>query len=243
MNFVKRLSAPSKDNRYYYRDNVFYNSGYGMPNCTCYAWGRFYELTGMKPKLCTRNAEEWYKFNDGYKRGSTPKLGAIAVWSKGVVGNSRDGGGHVSVVEEIYSDGSILTSNSAYHGSKFYTAKVPKGYKMSNYKFEGFIYLPTDSSNNKIKDLQIALNKSGANLEVDGIIGIKTSNAIKKYFYKSSVVKWVQENLNSLGYNSGVVDGVRGKNTKSAIKKYQSENGLKVDGIAGIDTIKSICNK
>ena len=145
--YVKRTTAPSKDNKYYYSDNIFYQCGYGMPNCTAYAWGRWYELLGTKPKLYTGNAETWYPKGtayDGYKRGQTPKLGAVACWAKGVAGKASDGAGHVAIVEEIYSDGSILTSNSAYKGTNFYTKKLAKGYKVNGYTFQGFIYLPIE---------------------------------------------------------------------------------------------------
>lgn len=143
--FVERTTAPSKSSKYYYSDNIFYTSGYGLPNCTCYAWGRFYELSGQKPKLCTRNAENWYNYTeDGYKRGKTPKLGAVIVWSKGVIGKGGDGAGHVAIVEKIYDDGSILTSNSAYSGTLFYTKKISNTYALSGYNFEGFIYNPVE---------------------------------------------------------------------------------------------------
>ena len=147
--FVKRTVAPEKDNSFYCADNIFYKCGYGMPNCTAYAWGRFYELTEEKPKLSTANAERWYEKDDGYKRGQTPKLGAIACWSKGVVGNGSDGAGHVAVVEEIYDDGSILTSNSAWKGTNFYTKKISKGYKLNGYDFQGFIYNPIEFEEEK----------------------------------------------------------------------------------------------
>lgn len=243
MEYKKRLTVPSKNNKYYYSNNVFYKSGYGMPNCTCYAWGRFYEITKTKPKLCTMNAEEWYKYNDGYKRGNTPKLGAIAVWSMGKVGNSRDGAGHVAVVEEIYSDGSFLTSNSAYRSTMFYTKKIGKYKKLYNYKFLGFIYPPIEFDINKIKELQSSLNLYNSKLVVDGIIGNKTTKAIKKHYNKKYIIMWVQKNLNNLGYNAGTIDGISGKNTKKAVRKYQSDNKLTVDGVAGVNTIKSICNK
>ena len=43
--FSPRLSAPSSSNKYYYSNlNVFYKYGYGMPNCTAYAYGRAYEI-------------------------------------------------------------------------------------------------------------------------------------------------------------------------------------------------------
>lgn len=243
--FEKRTTAPSKNSKYYYSDNIFYKCGYGMPNCTCYAWGRFYELSGKTPKLCTANAENWYKYKDGYARGKTPKLGAVIVWAKGVVGNSKDGAGHVAVVEEIYSDGSILTSNSAYNSTNFYTKKIPNTYKLNGYKFQGFIYNPVEFKQevNRVMTLQASLNKCGASLVIDGIIGSKTEKAIKKYYKKSHVIKWVQINLNELGYNCGTADGISGSKTKSGVKAYQKAKKLTADGIAGIKTIKSICNE
>lgn len=54
--FVPRTSAPTSDNSYYYGLNPFYKSGYGMPNCTAYAYGRAYEILGSKPNLSTGNA-------------------------------------------------------------------------------------------------------------------------------------------------------------------------------------------
>ena len=60
--FVKRTTAPEESNSYYYANNPFYQSGYGLPNCTCYAWGRFYELTGERPKLSTSDAENWFGY-------------------------------------------------------------------------------------------------------------------------------------------------------------------------------------
>lgn len=243
MEYKKRLTVPSKNNKYYYSNNVFYKSGYGMPNCTCYAWGRFYEITRIKPKLCTMNAENWYKYKDGYERGNIPKLGAIAVWSMGKIGNNKDGSGHVAVVEEIYSDGSFLTSNSAYKSTMFYTKKIGKDKRLYNYKFLGFIYPPIEFNTNKIKELQSSLNLYNSKLIVDGIIGYKTTNAIKKHYNKKYIIMWVQKNLNNLGYNAGTIDGISGKNTKKAVRKYQSDNKLTVDGIAGVSTIKSICKK
>lgn len=87
------------------------------------------------------NAELWYPYTmDGYQRGQTPKLGAVICW------HSTKSGGHVAIVEEIYPDGSINTSNSAYSGSYFYMKKLsPRNnyYMGSAYTFQGFIYNPT----------------------------------------------------------------------------------------------------
>lgn len=115
--FSPRLSAPSSSNKYYYSNlNVFYKYGYGMPNCTAYAYGRAYEILGSEPKLSWNNAEQWYDYNKSngyYKYGQTPKVGAIACWSY------NGGGGHVAVVEKV-ENGQITFSNSAWSGKKFY---------------------------------------------------------------------------------------------------------------------------
>ena len=142
-NFIPRTTAPTSDNRYYYADNPFYKAGYGMPNCTCYAWGRFYELCGEKPRLSLGNPENWYNYNDGYERGKTPRLGAIALWAKGQVGNSSDGAGHAAIVEQVNPDGSIVTSNSAWKSTNFYMKAYDNTYyNGSAFTFLGFIYNP-----------------------------------------------------------------------------------------------------
>lgn len=145
-NFTPRTTAPSEDNAYYYANNPFEQSGYGLPNCTCYAWGRFYEISGERPTLSTRNAENWWGYNDGYKRGSVPKLGAVICWRKGAAGNSSDGAGHVAIVEAINDDGSIVTSESGWNASRvFWTTTRPNNGnwgQSSAYTFQGFIYNP-----------------------------------------------------------------------------------------------------
>lgn len=145
--FSPRLSAPSSSNKYYYSNlNVFYKYGYGMPNCTAYAYGRAYEILGTEPKLSWNNAEQWYGYNMAngyYKYGQTPKVGAIACWAY------SGGGGHVAVVEKI-ENGVITLSNSAYSGTNFYlsTANVsdPNVGGNSWWNFQGYIYLGDFSS-------------------------------------------------------------------------------------------------
>lgn len=91
--------------------------------------------------LSRGNAEIWYSNTiDGYERGQTPKLGAVICWY------STQSGGHVAIVEKINQDGSILCSNSAYGGSRFYTNTLtpPNYYMGSAYTFQGFIYNPTE---------------------------------------------------------------------------------------------------
>lgn len=140
---------------YYYSLNPFYNAGYGMPNCTAYAWGRFWEESdpdrtyANPPTLSTGNAEDWYGYTaDGYRRGSTPQLGAVACWADG----PYSGDGHVAIVEQINLDGSIVTSNSAWGGSFFYTQTLypPNYLPATGYVFQGFIYNPDAGGNSWI---------------------------------------------------------------------------------------------
>ena len=142
--FVKRTTAPETSDFHYYEANPFYQSGYGMPNCTAYAWGRFYELSGEIPTLSLGDAENWYNYSDGYARGRTPRLGAVIVWAKGTVGDDSDGSGHVAIVEQINADGSIVTSNSAWNSTLFYMQDIGNDYSLSGYSFLGFIYNPVD---------------------------------------------------------------------------------------------------
>lgn len=140
--FSARTTMPTSDNAYYYSGNPFYKGGYGLPNCTCYAFGRAWEVTGQYPKLSTGDAGSWYgynKSNNYYAYGSTPKAGAIACWS-----------GHVAFVESVNSDGTINFSESNWRGRKnpeykfrYLTNKNPYSYTSG---FQGYIYVVSDAS-------------------------------------------------------------------------------------------------
>jgi len=51
-----------------------------------------------------------------------------------------------------------------------------------------------------------------------------------------SGVKWLQWQLNYLGYNCGTVDGVFGNNTCIQVKAFQVAKDLEADGIVGAKT-------
>lgn len=154
--FVPRLSAPSAADKHWIKSTkgglsvcIEISGGSVLPNCVGYAWGRFYELIGEKPRLANLNAEDWYgNTADGYKRSATPKLGAVACWRKGKVWNGADGYGHVAIVEEIKPNGDIVCSNSAYGGTRFYMQTYSKsaGYNSGSLVFQGFILPPVDFS-------------------------------------------------------------------------------------------------
>lgn len=128
-------------NPYWYDLNPFYQSGFGLPNCTAYCWGRRYEITGDAPETSLGNADTWFQYavSAGQRTGQTPELGAIACW------HYKDGheseGGHVAIVEVI--DGDVITtSNSAYGGAYFYTQTLNPPYEWASYTvLDGFIYL------------------------------------------------------------------------------------------------------
>lgn len=64
--------------------------------------------------------------------------------------------------------------------------------------------------------------------------------ALSKYGSRGTEVRTIQEKLKRWGYYSGSVDGIYGSQTVSAVKSFQKKNGLKVDGIAGTQTLKAM---
>lgn len=130
--FKARLTAPDGEPYYTRELNAYSQTGYGMPNCVAYAFGRIYELNGERPLIDRGNAGEWWfinKANDYYEYGDEAKLGAIACWS-----------GHVAVVEAIDDDGAVTVSESHWGGTYFNTNVY---YDMSSHygqRFYGYIY-------------------------------------------------------------------------------------------------------
>lgn len=164
--FTPRLTADGIYlSKCYYADNPFYQSGYGLPNCTCYAWGRFYEISGVYPSnLPLGNGGEWFPsaVEQGYyETGYTPALGAVACYSSTIGGS-----GHVAIVEVINADGSFTISQSGYYRpiasyppdteDYFWTnecdATTKKASWMGNYTFQGFIYNPEQPVTPPAKD-------------------------------------------------------------------------------------------
>lgn len=149
MAFVPRLNSNGLLTlKYWGSQNPFTASGYGLPNCTCYCYGRSWEITGTPVNTPRGDANTWFGTAPslGLQTGQTPKLGAIACYYYA-------NGGHVATVEKINADLSIVTSNSAYGGALFFTdeSTLSSNYTPSwvhNYNgyFQGFIYLPGDYS-------------------------------------------------------------------------------------------------
>ena len=108
------------------------------------------------------------------------------------------------------------------------------------------VEIKTNTTSHRAYDiaiLQQELNKQcKANLVVDNIAGPKTLNACitVRQGARGNITKWIQNRLNSLGYNCGVADSVFGNGTKQAIMKLQQARGLSVDGIVGKNTWRAL---
>lgn len=220
--YNSRLNCPSRDNIYYNSNrNPFVPAGYGMfqngGNCTCYAWGRFLEVAeGKECKLYTGNAETWYPHTeDGYARGQTPKLGAVICWEG--VGSKA---GHVAVVEQINSDGSITTSNSGWKTSLFYTQRLYPPYNLGNsYRFQGFIYNPYagEVPTGTVAEIQKTLNdRYGYHLAIDNSAGPDTRKHLRMA---------MQHELN-VQFGAGLAeDGSFGPATQKVLRNVVIEYG------------------
>jgi peptidoglycan hydrolase-like protein with peptidoglycan-binding domain/spore germination protein YaaH len=66
---------------------------------------------------------------------------------------------------------------------------------------------------------------------------IVSAASILKMGSRGSEVQKMQQRLKELGFLSGAADGIFGRATKNAVESFQRSNGLKVDGIAGSNTL------
>jgi surface antigen len=223
MTFEPRFTKPEAGNKYYI---TIVNGGWsraimGKPrdpdcdtlaNCVGYAFGRFHEIAGCQAMnlFDPVNAENIFENaqRHGLKTGSTPQLGALIVWQKGDTLSSKDGAGHVAVVEEIGIGGEIRTSESGYGAAKPFWCgdyKQPYAYK-DGYRLLGFVYQPMSGR---------ALRKGD----------------------KGAEVELMQSRLCERGYlRKTEIDGSFGRITLGAVLCFQFEHGLDVDGVCGPKT-------
>ena len=239
--YKPRLSAPTTTNKNYlhytkggYNYCIHISAGSCLPNCVGYAWGRWRELLGKKHNLSRANAENWWaNKDDGYKRGQTPKVGAVMCWRKGKAGVASDGAGHVAVVEQVHEDGSVTYSNSNYGGTRFYTKTLKPPYKLgSAYTFQGFIYLPIsfDEPKEEPKKEESFLPERGYFRQGD-----KHENVGKvAKFMRANYPKYTP--ITALGNTYGT-------NIIKAITEFQSRTGLKADGLLGPKTLAKLVEK
>lgn len=161
MAWDRRTTAPDVSIKYYRHTGYFVDgvegvneciiidqqTGFVMPNCVGYSWGRWYEALRQRPNLSRGDAQYWYGYTqDGYSRGVVPRPGAIACYSGGSIG------GHVAVVEYLVGGTVAVTSNSAYNSTLFWMEGLVFNpdtgawdRPVSGYNFQGFIYPPEGS--------------------------------------------------------------------------------------------------
>ena len=124
--------------------NPFYPN-FGMPNCTCYAYGRYAEARGAWSDLPRWDAKDWYDDATSFSRGAVPALGAVICWGQTGAGAT----GHVAIVEAVMSNNDIIISEShSATGLPYFetqTLTASSGYLDhprlgSSFYFQGFIY-------------------------------------------------------------------------------------------------------
>ena len=251
-----RLTQP-KNNKYYIRTVTGgYNGAVaGKPtiaganvlcNCVGYSNGRFNEICNdpdlkgvylpFKYQLVC-NAENFIESakKQGLKINSTPIQGGIMVWQKGKSLSGGDGAGHVAVVEEVYADGSILTSESGWNAWAFKTVRRyntnGRWGQASGYKFRGCIINPT------VKDPKVI---PAPKLVEDGIGGANTIRAMQKFFDtpQDGVISGQTKALMNK-YCPSIISVEYGKGGSVCIKKLQKWLGIAQDGILGQKTVKA----
>ena len=125
--------------------------------------------------------------------------------------------------------------------SIFLTSKQQSGNAF--YFFLFYVY------NSAIKVLQTALNKDyGAGLDVDGIWGTSTSNALGKHYVKSGETQYMVTAaeilllLRAYDPNGVEIPGTFGSGLLSAVKAFQKAQGLTVSGTCDRNTFLKLIN-
>lgn len=178
--FTPRLDDSGMlNNPYWYSGNPFWQAqttpphDYGLPNCTCYSWGRVWSILAesgayadprseVYNNLCPHfgNAYTW-DTDTRWTLSQEPALGAVAVYdTTDSAGTIIGTPGHVAVVEEIIDQNTITLSESHYNQTYFDTRTATRangwadGYLL---KFKAFIILPISITPGVSDDLIILL--------------------------------------------------------------------------------------
>ena len=253
---MKKRTARPKNNKYYIRKvsgglngavagNPTVAGANVLANCVGYANGRFNEsindpeLTGKilafhYQLVC--NAENFIESakNQGLKISKVPVVGGVMVWEKGGTLSSSDGAGHVAFVEEVYEDGSILTSESGWGSSDW----IFKNLRRTNsngrwgqgeaYKFRGCIINPV------INGKAVPIPK----LVVDGIGGPSTVSAMQRFFGTQEDGVISGQAKSEKGSYPALTSVTFGKGGSACIVKLQKWCGAEADGVLGPKTVK-----
>lgn len=220
-----------------------------LDNCVGFANGRFNEVWNdpelegiVKPfhvqLVC--NAENFIESakRQGLKISPTPIEGGIMVWQKGRTLSGGDGAGHVAVVERVYDDGSILTSESGWASWAFKTVRRDNSNgrwgQNSLYKFRGCIINPS-VTNPKVVPVPP--------LTVDGKGGACTVRAMQRFFgtVQDGVISG--QNKKCSKYYPALSAVEYGSGGSTCVKKMQKWLGIGQDGVWGEQTSKALQKK
>lgn len=155
---------------------------------------------------------------------------------------------NITDIWQYTSDGKIAGVTGRVDMNRVYTDFM-KSEKLENAK-------PAVTPNINILNFQKAANadgyrdRDGYKLEEDGLDGPKTQYVRRQIILKANMmlfvgstgelVKWVQTRCNEILGTNLVVDGKYGKDTRAAVMKLQKLLNLKVDGVAGYNTLQSL---
>lgn len=250
-----RMTQP-KNNKYYIRTVTGGLNGAvaGSPtisganvlcNCVGYANGRFNEiindpnLMGINLRFryqLTCNAENFIESakRQGLKISATPIQGGIMVWQKGRTLGGGDGAGHVAVVEQVYNDGTILTSESGWASWAFKTVRRSNNNgrwgQNSAYRFRGCIINPS------VRNAKVV---PAPKLTVDGIGGTCTIRAMQRFFGTPQDGVLSGQRKSESKYYPSIKAVEYGKGGSACVKKLQKWVGVSQDGVLGEKTIKA----
>lgn len=253
---MKKRTTQPKNNKYYIRQVSGGLNGAvaGKPtisganvlcNCVGYANGRFNEiindpdLKGVVLKFKYQlvcNAENFIESakKQGLSVSSQPIQGGIMVWQKGSL-KSSDGAGHVAVVEEVYEDGSILTSESGWNAWAFKTVKRTNSNgrwgQNSSYKFRGCIVNPS-IANPKVVPVPP--------LTVDGRGGANTMRALQRFVGTPQDGEISGQLKSCAKYHPALTAVKYGKGGSACVKALQKWLGITADGQWGKATSKAL---
>lgn len=71
-------------------------------------------------------------------------------------------------------------------------------------------------------------------------LSVVSVTALSQIGSRGTEVSKIQRVLKDRGYYTGSIDGIFGSATKKAVEQFQRDNNLKVDGIAGKETLKAL---
>ena len=216
-----------------------------LDNCVGYANGRYNEIIN-DPELkgvvkafkyqLTCNAENFIESakRQGLKISPTPIEGGIMVWQKGRTLSGGDGAGHVAVVERVYDDGTILTSESGWNSWAFKTVRRDNSNgrwgQNSLYKFRGCIINPS------IENPKVV---PAPKLDADGIGGTCTVRAMQRFFGTPQDGVISGQNKAQSKYYPALKAVEYGKGGSPCVKNLQKWVGTTQDGIIGEKTVKA----